>query len=244
VIREHLFDKRAPADPLFRWRGGDVSRVEGLSDAVFAFALTLLVVSLEVPRSFDELMSVIRSFPAFAACFALLVMVWYYHYQFFRRFGVEDVYTIVLNTILLFVVLFYVYPLKYVFNGLIGPLVGSDTPWFVQGRGQGRTLMLFFSAGFTTIFVLLALMTLHAWRLREALELDALERLLTRGALRAHLLSASLGVASLGLALVGERFVPWSGLIYFLMGPVQFANGYVTGRKADALHRAMIAGDG
>ncbi|NIV14887.1 MAG: DUF1211 domain-containing protein [Aliifodinibius sp.] len=39
-------------DQEFRWRGGDVSRMEGFSDAVFAFALTLLVVSLQVPNSF------------------------------------------------------------------------------------------------------------------------------------------------------------------------------------------------
>ena len=27
----------------FRWRGHEISRIEGLSDAVFAFAITLLV---------------------------------------------------------------------------------------------------------------------------------------------------------------------------------------------------------
>jgi len=32
------------ADLAFRWRGGEISRLEGLSDAVFAFAVTLLVV--------------------------------------------------------------------------------------------------------------------------------------------------------------------------------------------------------
>ena len=37
-------------------RGGrEVSRIEGFSDAVFGFALTLLVVSLEVPDNFDGL---------------------------------------------------------------------------------------------------------------------------------------------------------------------------------------------
>ena len=33
--------------------GREVSRIEGFSDAVFGFALTLLVVSLEVPDNFE-----------------------------------------------------------------------------------------------------------------------------------------------------------------------------------------------
>jgi hypothetical protein len=72
MIREHLFDRRAPADPLFRWRGGDVSRLEALTDVVFAFSLTLIVVSLEVPKSFDDLLQMVKSTPVFAVCFLLL----------------------------------------------------------------------------------------------------------------------------------------------------------------------------
>jgi len=61
-MRGRLLRHGFGADHGFRWRGGEISRLEGLSDAVFAFAVTLLVVSLEVPRTFDELLTVLRGF--------------------------------------------------------------------------------------------------------------------------------------------------------------------------------------
>jgi uncharacterized membrane protein len=38
-----------PAAPRFKERGEEISRLEGCSDCAFGFAITLLVVSLEVP---------------------------------------------------------------------------------------------------------------------------------------------------------------------------------------------------
>src|SRR5438034_9670893 len=103
----------------------EVSRIEGFSDAVFAFAVTLLVVSLEVPHTFEELWLAMHQFFAFAICFALLFQVWWRHYNFFRRYGLEDAPTIVLTGILLFVVLFYVFPLKFVFTLVVIHILGN-----------------------------------------------------------------------------------------------------------------------
>jgi Endosomal/lysosomal potassium channel TMEM175 len=75
VVREGLA-RRQGGEEDFRWRGEDVSRIEAFTDAVFAFAVTLLVVSLEVPRTFEELLVAMRSFFAFAICFALVLLVW------------------------------------------------------------------------------------------------------------------------------------------------------------------------
>src|SRR5207248_6307362 len=89
------------------------------------FALTLLVVSLEVPHTFADLVAAMRGFPAFALTFAALMVVWARHYYFFRYYGLDDSATIVLKTMLLFVVLFYVYPLKFLCNIWLSPLTGT-----------------------------------------------------------------------------------------------------------------------
>ncbi len=101
-------------DPVnFRRRGKDVSRIEGFSDAVFAFALTLLVVSLEVPKTFDELLATLSGFLPFALSFAIFIFLWYQHYAFFRRYALQDGLTILLNSALLLVVLFFVFPSSF-----------------------------------------------------------------------------------------------------------------------------------
>ncbi|MDA8020017.1 MAG: DUF1211 domain-containing protein [Thermoanaerobaculia bacterium] len=210
----------------FRWRGGDVSRIEALSDAVFAFSLTLLVVALEVPQSSDQLVAVFWQFPAFALCFVFLLWVWFEHYLYYRRFGFEDAVTVGLNGLLLFFVVFYVYPLKFLASALItDDLLNQGNVTFGT---HGRTVMWLYSGGFVGIFSVFSLLYARAWWLREELELDEAERVVTRGALTGHLASVVIGLASIALAFV----IPvLSGLIYFAMGPVQGWNGFRTGRK-------------
>ena len=170
----------------FEWRGREVSRLEGLSDAVFGFAITLLVVSLEVPQSVAELLHAMRGFFGFALSFALLFRLWSYQYRFFRRYGLEDPTTIRLNGVLLFVVLFFVYPLKFMTQALTDFFLGGGLATFRPGvltkalAGGGYDLLLMFYGGFGTVFLVLGLMYLHAYRMRDEIGLNALEALDTR----------------------------------------------------------------
>lgn len=119
--------------------------MEGFCDAVFAFAVTLLVVSLEVPATF-ELLDTMRGFFALVICFALLLTLWYEHYKFFRRYGLRDTLTMYLNAVLLFLVLFFVYPLKFRFTLLADQLLGFSDE--IIEPSQIPLLMTIYGAGF------------------------------------------------------------------------------------------------
>ena len=243
MIREHLFHKRAPADPMFRWRGGQPSRLEGLSDGVFAVTLTLLIVSLDVPATLYALWLTVRDLPIFLVSFAMLIMVWRYHYIFFRRYGLEDFLACVLNSAFLFLILFYAYPLKFLATFLWRLILGLDVDFmFVLPEGvtwtlgsfQRHGMMYFYGLGVMGVFGLLAVMVWRAHRLRDALELDELERFLTVSTIRAHLITVGIALLSLGVLVAGGQ-AGLAGVVYFLMGPVHAIEGFRRGSRAEKM---------
>src|SRR5262249_44279560 len=167
----------------FRVRGAGVSRLEVFSDVIFGLALTLLVVSLQVPRNFGELRVAIRGFLPFALCFALFLMLWHAHYSFFRRYAMHDRTTIVLNSVLLFVVLFYVYPLRFLFGRFGGEWNASGAPFPLHSSGDAAELVLLYGVGFAAAYLIIAALHVNAWRQREKLELNGTERLITMATL-------------------------------------------------------------
>jgi len=175
-------------DGVFRIRGKDISRVEGLSDAVFGFAITLLVVSLEVPKTSAEVLQAMRGFFAFAFTFAILFSVWRLQFTFFRRYGLEDNTTVSLTAVLLFVILFFIYPLKYVIGTLVERiLLHAGFPGMAHVEalsGSGIQLLLIaFGLGWTAVLGVFALLYRHAYRQREALELTPVEALATQASM-------------------------------------------------------------
>lgn len=100
----------------FRYRGLDSSRLEHLTDAVFAFAITLLVIASEVPKTCVDLQASMCDFIGFIACILMLLALWNNHASYFIKYGLQDKRTKALNFLFLFVLLFYIYPLKYLFS--------------------------------------------------------------------------------------------------------------------------------
>ncbi|MEJ7809268.1 MAG: TMEM175 family protein [Gemmatimonadaceae bacterium] len=265
LIERHADGARADTSDEFRWRSFEPSRLEGLSDAVFGFAITLLVVSLEVPRNFSELEDRMRGFLAFAISFAMLVTIWYAQFKYFRRYALHDTTSVVLNITLLFVVLFYVYPLKFLFGLLVnlysGHTLGITLPDGAQALGvrqiggevepvirgdQWPRLMQVYALGYMAIYALFMLMTLHAYRLRDRLELTVLEAFDTRSEASEHAVLFGVGLISLLLATIADvsehrTYAFYAGMLFPLIGPIMWAHGTFWGRRRRTLRAAITA---
>jgi uncharacterized membrane protein len=227
-------------------RGVAMSRIDAFSDVVFGFALTLLVVSLEVPKDFSGLHEIVRGFIPFAICFTMLLTLWYAHYVFFRRYALHDQFTILLNSCLLFVVLFYVYPLKFLFTTLFGQIVRREGTAHFATSSQVTELMVLYGLGFAAVYFLIAALYWNAWRHRESLALNGLERLLTVSSIVDALGLAAIGLIACLAALLAALFLPasWAGAtgyLYFLIAPWKTLNGMYFGRKARTLRRLVAA---
>ncbi|MEP6779397.1 MAG: TMEM175 family protein [Gemmatimonadaceae bacterium] len=229
MIRKHIFGKNSKRDSGFEWRSNEPSRLEGLSDAVIGFAVTLLVVSLEVPKTFEELAHAISGFFAFGICFLLLVLIWHAQYVWFRRYALSDSATVFLTMLLLFVVLFFVYPLKF-FTAFSVEWVrtGHFPETMIKSNEEFLQLAVIYSVGYAAVYGIFALMYWHAWRQREQLDLSDVEQLETRYSMVEH--SIYLGVGLLAIAIATIVRSPYAMFAFFLIAPLQTVQGRMRSR--------------
>ena len=208
----------------FRLRGLEMTRLEGFVDATFAFAVTMLIIAgQQVPDDVSALLAAFRHVPAFAASIIVLAISWRGHWVWSRRFGLEDGISTVISWALIFTMLIYVYPLKVVFGGMFAALTDMRVgqPIAVRSTSEARAIFAIYALGFGALAFEIVLLNLRAWSLREALRLNARERLLTRAAIEGWSIPVVLGLASLALALLLPRgSIGWSGWIYYLMAPL------------------------
>jgi uncharacterized membrane protein len=218
----------------------ETSRLLAFSDGVFALSATLLVVTLgEVPGSYEELLDAVARFPAFALAFAALVSLWWNHRQFFVAYPLGDGWTVVLNSLLLLVVLLYVYPLKLLAEVVSERFLGA-TPDVTAGMGETETrgLFLVFGAALVAVNALLGALHVRAWLLRRELGLDELARFELRQ--EATVYGAIGAVAVLSMLVAAARLgIGWGLPLWVLVGaPVVV----VAERLLTAEHRRRLAG--
>ena len=220
----------------FLERGNQVTRMEAFVDAAFAFALTMLVISVgSIPDTMPKLLEALKGTPAFAASFALVASFWYEHMTWSRRYGLDDPRSIKLSLLLVFLVMVYIYPLKALFATFFGWITQG---WLPSGFGihsvhDLRMMFVIYGILVGTIGAVFALLYLQAWRQRARLGLSLDEQVATVAQIARALMQPAVASLSILAALsLPANPAPWMygmpGMLYLLLslsGPIPDAIG-------------------
>jgi uncharacterized membrane protein len=220
----------------FRNRAHEVSRIEAFSDVIFGFAISLLVVSLEAPKTYEQMLEMLHGFLPFAICFWIFIDIWFEHHHFYKRYALQDSTTMALNTMLLFVILFYVYPLKYMFTLFTQQILGQK---IYLPAGADAFLYTIYGIGVTSVFWLLAAMYGHAWQKRTELQLNPVEEIDTLERVYDDFFMGLFGVISIILA--HTRWSRFAGMVYFLIAIPKTIVPWTMGIKRNKCEAKMLA---
>jgi hypothetical protein len=221
MIRKFFSSDHLKSGGNARKRDFEVQRIETFSDGVFAFAVTLLIVSLQVPQSFEELLTNMRGFFAFGISFTVLISIWAEQHRFFRTYGMEDGFTIFLNAALLFIVLFYTYPLKFLFTLIFSDQIyGPHLSPLKITEHQVPILMTIYSLGFIAIYILFFLMYFSVYKKSSRFGFTPVEKFDCKSSMYKEIIMIATGLCALLFAfLLTDKESGASGMIYVLIVP-------------------------
>ncbi|MDN4503191.1 TMEM175 family protein [Alteromonadaceae bacterium BrNp21-10] len=189
----------------YRLRGESMTRIEVFSDAAFAFAVTMLVISLStIPQNYQELLTALQRIPSFAASFAVMMLIWITHRRWSERFGLDDGASTFLTLALIFVVLVYVYPLKLIMDLMF---YAFSQRWFpadfqVSSTAEVAVLVAIFSVGFFLVALIQFGLYQRAASKADELCLNELEQLLIHKEILVWVVQSILGLLVALIALI------------------------------------------
>lgn len=204
------------------------TRLEGFVDASFAFAVTLLVITVgHIPSSVPEILQAARGLPAFALSFLLLARIWNAHRQWSRHYDLEDAASVVLSLSLVFIVLAFVYPLRFLFSLLLAWLSNGylvDQPIDIHGIGEFRLAFVVYGLAFAALSFMFVCLFAHAMRRADRIGLSAAERIATRMHVTLWWMLTGVAVLSV-IAAAMLPFTDFHGWLYIIPGAVYMLIG-------------------
>lgn len=211
-----------PVSNGFRLRGVSMTRMETFTDAAFAIAASLMVISVgDVPAKWDDLVTALLGIPAFALALLVMMLFWYAHHIWSRRYGLDDLTTIWLSGLLILLILVYVYPLKFMANGFVTWVTDGavTTPTRISSLAELYQLFVVYSGGLLLMSLLIVLLYGHAWRRRLQLRLSQLELSVTRHEILGWSIMSTFCLLSLLTALILPPIaVPVPGIVLSGLG--------------------------
>lgn len=210
-------------DPRINYRGANSSRLDNLTDGVFGIAITLLIFNLANPNSFADLITFTKTLPAFLISIGFLAMIWNEHSRFSEIYTLNDIRLTILNTLFLALVIFYVYPLRFLTMFLTNFFFQTDIDVNIEGY-QVPYLMIYYGFVVFALYFTLFLFYNRADKLKDDLGFNKFEILYTKGQKTRLIIMFSVPLISIGLTIFVNQFsFIWAsiigGIAYNLYGP-------------------------
>jgi uncharacterized membrane protein len=200
-------------DPRISYRGETASRLDNLTDAVFGIAITLLIFNLTNPNSFQDLLTFTKTLPAFLISISFIVMVWNEHLEFSEIYTLNDTILTILNTLFIALVIFYVYPLRFLTLFLTNFFFNTEIAVNIQGD-QVPYLMVYYGFVAFALYFVLYLYYHRALKLKIELNLNAFEEFYTKSQKKRLLIMFSVPLLSIFLTLLINEFsFIWASII-------------------------------
>lgn len=176
-----------------------MTRMETFIDAAFAFATSMLVISIgDIPNNFPELIFALKQIPSCLSSFIIIMLFWNGHRTWSRRYGLEDKSTVIISIILVFVLLTYIYPLRIIFSALFSWLSQGWLPsrFALSSQEELSGLFIIYGLGMVAMGGLMAWLYFHAKHKRNTLRLNKLEIVKTNLEITSFSIVALTGLAS------------------------------------------------
>lgn len=222
-MRKEL-NKNRHHDPRIPYRGETASRLDNLTDAVFGIAITLLIFNLTNPNSFQDLLTFTKTLPAFLISISFIVLIWNEHLGFSEIYTLNDTRLTILNTVFIALVIFYVYPLRFLTLFLTNFFFNTEIAVNIQGK-QVPYLMIYYGFVAFALYFVLYLFYHRASRIKTVLNLNAYEEFYTQSQKSRLLIMFAVPLLSILLTVVINEFsFIWAsvtgGVIYCLYTPL------------------------
>ncbi|MCH7403332.1 TMEM175 family protein [Belliella kenyensis] len=222
-MRNEVFKNRSH-DPRIAYRGQNASRLDNLTDAVFGIAITLLIFNLTNPNSFEDLLTFTKTLPAFLISISFIILIWNEHLYFSEVYTLNDSMLAFLNTIFIALIIFYVYPLRFLTLYLTNYFFYTDIAVTIEGN-QVPSLMIYYGFIAFALYFILFLFYQRAFKIKHELALNEFEVFYTSSQRWRLFIMFSIPLLSILVTLVINRYsFIWAslagGLVYLLYTPL------------------------
>ncbi|HET8592733.1 MAG TPA: TMEM175 family protein [Solirubrobacterales bacterium] len=181
----------------------EFARIVAFSDGVFAIAITLLVLALQIPQGVSDLPQALKDqlpdFFAFALSFAVLARIWYFHHRFFGALSRYD--HVLININFLYLALVTLVPF---------------TSQVIGDYGEHSEAAILYAVNMSALGAIGAMMVRYTFR-HGLIDLEDAEALGVRRGAAGWLVAAAFAI-SIPIALIGANAAELSWFVLLVGG--------------------------